>query len=171
MRQLVCAVYQLLYLPASRNELIKWFIKMQLSDYDMLFHESLEPSWLDKVDRRYTWLKRTLINYEEESAAIFPAEWAMPERICVEFCQRTKCVEQTKIRTPKKILFACFRKGLSSLMKSRAADLEVKLLLYAIQKTTAFEKFLALRFVSSKYMEEVSMCVCYTLCDIVFLSW
>ena len=69
---------------------MKWFIKMQLTDYDMLFHESLEPSWLDKVDRRYTWLKRTLINYEEESAAIFPLDWAMPERICVEFCHRTK---------------------------------------------------------------------------------
>ena len=70
--------------------MIRWFIKTQLADYDMLFHESLEPAWLDKVDRRYSWLKRTLINYEEESAPIFPTEWAMPERICVDFCKRTK---------------------------------------------------------------------------------
>ena len=47
------------------------------------------------------------------------------------------------------------RKSLSSLMKSREADLEVKLLLFAIQKTTTFEKFLANRFVSSEYMESV----------------
>ena len=93
-----------------REELIIWFVKMQLSDYDMLFHESLDPSWLDKVifkysynrynlinfilqvDRRYSWLKRTLLNYEEECSAIFPPEWYMPERICIEFCQKTKYI-------------------------------------------------------------------------------
>lgn len=41
-------------------------------------------------------------------------------------------------------------------MKNKAADLEVKLLLFAIQKTTAFEKFLAQRFTGSPYMETVS---------------
>ena len=49
-----------------------------------------------------------------------------------------------------------FRTGLSNLMKSRKVDLEVKLLLFAIQKTTTFEKFLASRFVTSEYMESVS---------------
>ena len=73
-------------------------------------------------------------------------------------------------------MFFCFssflRKGLSGLMKTRAADLEVKLLLFAIQKTTAFEKFLALRFMSSKYLDEVNkLCVdgvCNGMC--VFMS-
>ena len=32
-----------------RDDIIKWFIKTQLADYDMLFHESLETAWLDKV--------------------------------------------------------------------------------------------------------------------------
>ena len=41
-------------------------------------------------------------------------------------------------------------------MKNKAADLEVKLLLFAIQKTTTFEKFLAQRFAGSPYMETVS---------------
>lgn len=117
----------------AKEELIKWFIKMQLTDYDMLFHESLEPSWLDKVDRRYSWMKRSLLNYEEECAAIFPLDWYMPERICIEFCKMTK-------------------KGLSNVMKAKSDQLEVKLLLFAIQKTTAFEKFLAQRFVSSTYI-------------------
>ena len=69
-------------------------------------------------------------------------------------------------------MFFCFssflRKGLSGLMKTKAADLEVKLLLFAIQKTTAFEKFLALRFMSSKYLDEVhKLCVdgvCIDVC-------
>lgn len=54
--------------------------------------------------------------------------------------------------------FLC-RKSLSSLMKSRSDNLEVKLLLFAIQKTTSFEKMLAQRFASSSYMETVSSAV------------
>jgi len=81
----------LLPLPSSRDELIHWFVRLQLSDYEVMFHESLDVAWLDKVDRRYAWLRRTLVNYEEESVSIFPPEWGIPERICVEFCNNTRC--------------------------------------------------------------------------------
>ena len=47
------------------------------------------------------------------------------------------------------------RSSLSKLMKNRAGELEVNMLLYAIQKTTSFEKLLAQRFLTSKYMEKV----------------
>ena len=47
------------------------------------------------------------------------------------------------------------RSGLTNQMSSRSGDLDVKLLLYAIQKTTSFEKTLAQRFFQSPYMEEV----------------
>lgn len=50
-------------------------------------------------------------------------------------------------------------------MRSRGNDLDVKLLLYAVQKTTSFEKTLAQRFFQSPYMEEVmekSLNVCST---------
>jgi hypothetical protein len=57
----------------------------------------------------------------------------MPERLSIEFCHQTK-------------------KGLSTVMKARESQLEVKLLLFAIQKTTTFEKFLAQRFISSPYI-------------------
>jgi hypothetical protein len=43
-------------------------------------------------------------------------------------------------------------------MKTRSAELDVKLLLFAIQKTTSFEKLLAQRFINSNYMETVSHC-------------
>ena len=119
-----------------REDLIAWFVQLQLSDYEVMFHESLETAWLDKVDRRYSWLRRTLMTYEEESLSIFPPEWGMEERICMKFCSAT-------------------RASLSKLMKARAGELEVNLLLYAIQKTTSFEKLLVQRFVNSKYMEMV----------------
>ena len=35
-------------------------------------------------------MKRSLLNYEEECTAIFPVDWSMPERICIEFCKMTK---------------------------------------------------------------------------------
>jgi len=73
-----------------REELIIWFVRLQLSDYDVCFHESLDSAWLDRVDRRYSWLRRALIAYEEECMSIFPPEWGMEERICIQFCQTTR---------------------------------------------------------------------------------
>ena len=82
----------LIFVPLfpSREELVSWFVRLQLSDYDVMFHESLEGAWLDKVDRRYAWLRRTLVNYEEECLPIFPAEWGIPERVTIQFCNTTR---------------------------------------------------------------------------------
>lgn len=45
------------------------------------------------------------------------------------------------------------------MMKERAAQLEVKLLLFAIQKTTSFEKVLAQRFANSMlHLEQEEVC-------------
>ena len=44
-------------------------------------------------------------------------------------------------------------------MKARSSELEVKLLLFAIQKTTAFEKMIAQKFADSKYVASVSVWV------------
>ena len=49
----------------------------------------------------------------------------------------------------------CSRSSLTNQMRTRADDLDVKLLLYAIQKTTSFEKTLGQRFSQSVYMAEV----------------
>ena len=57
-------------------------------------------------------------------------------------------------------LLSPYRTSLTALMKARAAELEVKLLLFAIQKTTAFEKMIAQKFADSKYVASVSVCVC-----------
>ena len=47
-------------------------------------------AWLDKIDRRYAWLKRQLVDYEEKYGHMFPEEWCMTERIAVEFCHITR---------------------------------------------------------------------------------
>ena len=49
-----------------------------------------QVAWLDKIDRRYAWIKRQLVDYEEKYGRMFPREWYMAERIAVEFCHITR---------------------------------------------------------------------------------
>ncbi|XP_023586941.1 vacuolar protein sorting-associated protein 53 homolog isoform X1 [Trichechus manatus latirostris] len=113
--------------PRIKQEIIKKFIKQHLSEYLVLFQENQDVAWLDKIDRRYAWIKRQLVDYEEKYGRMFPREWYMSERIAVEFCHVT-------------------RTELAKIMRTRAKEIEVKLLLFAIQRTTNFEGFLAKRF-------------------------
>ncbi|XP_015356520.1 vacuolar protein sorting-associated protein 53 homolog isoform X1 [Marmota marmota marmota] len=113
--------------PKIKQEIIKKFIKQHLSEYLVLFQENQDVAWLDKIDRRYAWVKRQLVDYEEKYGRMFPQEWYMTERIAVEFCHVT-------------------RAELAKIMRARAKEIEVKLLLFAIQRTTNFEGFLAKRF-------------------------
>ncbi|KAK2509718.1 hypothetical protein MC885_019979 [Smutsia gigantea] len=113
--------------PRIKQEIIKKFIKQHLSEYLVLFQENQDVAWLDKIDRRYAWIKRQLVDYEEKYGRMFPREWYMTERVAVEFCHIT-------------------RTELAKIMRTRAKEIEVKLLLFAIQRTTNFEGFLAKRF-------------------------
>uniref|UniRef100_A0AAQ4QZC1 Vps53 N-terminal domain-containing protein n=1 Tax=Gasterosteus aculeatus aculeatus TaxID=481459 RepID=A0AAQ4QZC1_GASAC len=99
-----------------------------LADFEESFpSQGSKVAWLDKIDRRYAWIKRQLVDYEEKYGRMFPEEWCMTERIAVEFCHITR-VELAKV------------------MRTRAKEIEVKLLLFAIQRTTNFEGLLAKRF-------------------------
>ncbi|XP_039363703.1 vacuolar protein sorting-associated protein 53 homolog [Mauremys reevesii] len=113
--------------PRIKQEIIKKFIKQHLSEYLVLFQENQDVAWLDKIDRRYAWIKRQLMDYEEKYGRMFPQEWCMTERIAVEFCHVT-------------------RTELAKIMRTRAKEIEVKLLLFAIQRTTNFEGLMAKRF-------------------------
>uniref|UniRef100_A0A2K6DQC2 VPS53 subunit of GARP complex n=1 Tax=Macaca nemestrina TaxID=9545 RepID=A0A2K6DQC2_MACNE len=113
--------------PGSKQEIIKSSFKQHLSVSQYLFQENPDVAWLDKIDRRYAWIKRQLVDYEEKYGRMFPREWCMAERIAVEFCHVT-------------------RTELAKIMRTRAKEIEVKLLLFAIQRTTNFEGFLAKRF-------------------------
>lgn len=80
-------------LDFSRKDLLKWFIELQLSEYVHLFNEAEDVAWIDKLDKRYAWFKKHLLQIEEKFGAMFPSEWQLSERITVEFCNITKYVK------------------------------------------------------------------------------
>eukprot|EP00800_Vazella_pourtalesii_P019401 TRINITY_DN6566_c0_g1_i1.p1 TRINITY_DN6566_c0_g1~~TRINITY_DN6566_c0_g1_i1.p1 ORF type:complete len:652 (-),score=146.06 TRINITY_DN6566_c0_g1_i1:61-2016(-) len=121
-----CRVVNLLE-PGLRNEIVRKFIDMQLFEYKMLYKENLENSWLDKIDRRFSWMRREIVEMEKALPLVFPTEWNVLETMCEDFCIVT-------------------REDLVEQLRHRSSEIEVKLLLFAIQKTADFERLLAQRF-------------------------
>ncbi|XP_025991195.2 vacuolar protein sorting-associated protein 53 homolog [Solenopsis invicta] len=116
--------------PKVKKDLLVWFVNIQLQEYAHLFDENQDFAWLDKIDRRYAWIKKHLIDFESKFGIIFPQDWEISERIAVQFCHVT-------------------REDLTKLMNKRRNEIDVKLLLYAIQRTSNFEALLAKRFIGS----------------------
>ncbi|KAH0953152.1 hypothetical protein HN011_006823 [Eciton burchellii] len=116
--------------PKVKKDLLVWFVNIQLQEYAHLFDENQDFAWLDKIDRRYAWIKKHLLDFESKFGMIFPQDWEISERIAVQFCHVT-------------------REDLTKLMNKRRGEIDVKLLLYAIQRTCNFESLLAKRFIGS----------------------
>lgn len=114
----------------QRKDLLVWFVNIQLQEYAHLFDENQDFAWLDKIDRRYAWIKKHLLDFESKFSTIFPQDWEISERITVQFCHVT-------------------REDLTKLMNKRRNEIDVKLLLYAIQRTSNFETLLSKRFIGS----------------------
>ncbi|KAK9876119.1 hypothetical protein WA026_011236 [Henosepilachna vigintioctopunctata] len=118
-----------------KKDLLKWFVDLQLEEYNHLFQETEDTAWLDKIDKKYAWLKKNLVDFEDKLGNMFPQNWEVSERIAVQFSHRT-------------------REQLSKIMAKRKSEIDVKLLLYAIQKTAAFENLLGRKFTGITITEE-----------------
>eukprot|EP00041_Stephanoeca_diplocostata_P000373 m.14441 g.14441 ORF g.14441 m.14441 type:complete len:903 (-) comp10450_c0_seq1:269-2977(-) len=129
-----CAVLNVLE-QEEQDRFRAWFVNLQLRDYRDVFNVNEEAAWIDKIDRRFAWLKRNLASYKENCTGIFPSEWHLSEVITERFLEITK-------------------DDLVKLIEARRSDLDVKLLLFAMQKSTQFEQWLVLKFPSREYIEE-----------------
>ena len=117
---------------AEKDKLISWFVKLQLRDYRAQFNPKKGAEWLDKIDRRFAWFVRFREQYREHCDGIFPKEWYIEEVIAERFCDQT-------------------REELKGLLVERREELDVKLLLHALDKSTGFERKLAKYFPSREY--------------------
>lgn len=110
----------------EKKELIEWYCKQQLQEYESIFRANEEITSVDSITQRYSWLKQNLKRYDEEHSKLFPKEWEVGKYLCSKFCDITK-------------------EGLVlSLEKSK--DLNSQMLLQIIQYTTNFETKLEKRF-------------------------
>lgn len=75
-----------------REQLISWLSDHQLAEYKHLFHENQDSAWLDNIERRYSWLKKHLMEFEDKFGPMFPPSWELSERISMRFCEVTRFV-------------------------------------------------------------------------------
>lgn len=111
--------------PSVREELIRTVCNKELTAYQQIF-EGTEVARLDKVERRYAWIKRQ-VRANEEIWQIFPATWSVPYLLCIQFCKVT-------------------RSQLMEILDSLKEKPDVATLLQAMQRTLEFEEELAERF-------------------------
>lgn len=60
---------------------------MAFQEYEHLFSAEQELAWLPHVERRYAWLKRHLLAFEEGMGSVLPRDWRLSRRIAAHFCQ------------------------------------------------------------------------------------
>lgn len=121
----------------TQEKLIQWFLNLTLTEYKALFKDSqLQTSSLKAVDKRYAWIKKHLLDFEDKYSFIFPPPWHMSERMAIEFCTITK-------------------ESLTNIMKANSDEVKLDPLMFAMSKTTAFEALLSKRFTGeSIHVEE-----------------
>jgi len=76
--------------PSVRREVITQFCLRLLEEYKDIFQPPKEASGLETAERRYAWLKRTLREYDEKYAPLFPETWRVPCGLCEHFCHVTR---------------------------------------------------------------------------------
>lgn len=110
-----------------KDQLLEWLIDSELEEYKTLFQDNQDLAWLDKIDKRYSWFKKHLVDFEERFGRMFPPKWEVSECIAVEFCKLTA-------------------NQLNKVMTNRGNEMNVRLLLFAFSKTSSFENLLNQRF-------------------------
>ncbi|KAI8814119.1 Vps53-like protein [Cladochytrium replicatum] len=121
-----CTVIEVME-PEHKKQLTDWYCDSQLKDYRSIFRNNPEVAGLDNITRRHAWLKRLLKLYDEEHAQVFPPEWNVGELLCEKFCQDT-------------------RKDLVEVLAKTDNNMDVKVMLQALQSTLDFEGKLSQRF-------------------------
>uniref|UniRef100_A0A183CBA2 Ribosome biogenesis protein NOP53 n=1 Tax=Globodera pallida TaxID=36090 RepID=A0A183CBA2_GLOPA len=111
-----------------QDDFIKWFITQQLAIYTVLYAESEDVAWLDRIEERYRWFVDKLAEFERRGVVkIFPPQWEMGRKLALEFCTMT-------------------RNSLQRMTERRRVELDWKLVSHAINHTQMFEQLLIKRF-------------------------
>jgi hypothetical protein len=126
-------------LPGSdwRSKLVVWYCNVQLKEYRTIFHSNDEAGSLENISRRYAYLKRLVNTHSEELARYFTPKWKVTEELCKSFCVTT-------------------RQDISNLLSRVGQDIDVQLLLTALNETLEFEQYLEKRFPGQSFANAIS---------------
>lgn len=116
-------------LPGNqRQQLTTWYCNLQLREYRQIFKTSDEAGSLENISRRFGYVKRLLKRHAEELDQYFDPDWEMTRELTFAFCKATK-------------------EDISVLLSSqREREVNVQLLLNALEQTLQFEQELEKRF-------------------------
>ena len=106
-----------------REEVVGRVCNKEMGAYQTIFGSTGETGRLEKLDRRYIWMKKQLRN-KEAYWDIFPKAWAVTRRLCLTFCSIT-------------------RAQVAEALDSEKDSLEVASLLQALHRSKDFEAELA----------------------------
>lgn len=125
-----CVVLDSLTGNNYRDQLITWYCNVQLREYRSIFRNNDEAGSLENISRRYAYFKRLLKKHHDDLSRYFASDWNVTEELCKSFCNST-------------------REDLSVLLKQSGRNINVQLLIQALEETLEFEQFLTQRFYSS----------------------
>lgn len=123
-----CAVAQVLGADC-RTELIESVVRRLLEPYRVVFTPSdssggmqTDDATLERVERRYSWLRKLLKTFATKFGRVFPLHWNAAGILCAEFCTLTQ-------------------RHLSTLLQreQRNATLDVAVFVRVLTQTIAFE--------------------------------
>lgn len=111
----------------NKKKLVHWYCSTQLREYRTIFKSSDEAGSLENIGRRYAYFKRLLKQHVDSNAKYFNQSWHMAEELTNAFCNNT-------------------RDDIRTLLAHGARNIEIQLLLKALQETLEFEQYLEKRF-------------------------
>lgn len=112
---------------SNKTKLINWYCSTQLNEYKNIFKSSDEAGSLENIGRRYSYFRRLLKQHVDNNAKYFQSSWHMAENLTNAFCNTT-------------------RDDIRTLLAKEGRQIDVQLLLKALQETLEFEQYLEKRF-------------------------
>jgi hypothetical protein len=73
-----------------KDEVTQLLVSHFVDPYRQQFEPGRESSDLESIDRRYTWLRRCLREFQYNLEKVFPLQWRLNAVISREFCEVTK---------------------------------------------------------------------------------
>lgn len=110
-----------------KEQVINWYCAVQLREYRNIFKSDDEAGSLENISRRYAYLKRLLKNHSDELTKYFTPSWNVSEELSKSFCSST-------------------REDIVMLLKQAGRNINVQLLLTALEATLEFEAYLEKKF-------------------------